>query len=574
MTATFQDPITFEVFKNAVVSLADEMGLVTLRTSHSANIKISMDFSTAITDHEGRVLGQGNGMLLHLGSVPDALRLLLRKYEGRIYPGDVYILNNSDEAMQHLPDLYVLMPCYERDQLIGFAVCTSHMTDVGGRVRGSMSTSSREIFEEGLQIPLLKLYDGGVVNETLVEMLRRNVRLPDLVLGDIEGQMAACRAGERGLVQLTDRYTLPGLRHLGDELFAYTERVTRAAIHAIPDGTYEFEDWLDDDGVGGPPVRIKVTVHVSGDRIAVDWTGSSDQVPSAINLHMTNTRSATYGALLGALGRDIPSNDGFYRCVDVTAPEGSVMNPRRPAAMAARFLTAARMMDALLGALAQALPDRVPAANDGGPDLVSFSGARGGAPFVVGMGSWGSWGGRPGLDGIDGISPLGANVAPSPIEVVEREGVFRVEQVAFVPDTGGAGRWRGGLGIVADYRVLVDEAEVQLRSSRREVRPYGLDGGAAGAPSANVLNPGTHERELPVCDRPTVRRGDVVRHVTAGGGGYGDPMARSPEAVLDDVVGGKMTLDHAKRQYGVVIDPVAHSIDETRTAEIRNQALG
>jgi N-methylhydantoinase B len=240
--------------------------------------------------------------------------------------------------------------------------------------------------------------------------------------------------------------------------------------------------------------------------------------------------------------------------------------------MAARFLTAARMMDALLGALAQALPDRIPAANDGGPNLVTFSGVGpDDRPFVVGMGMWGNWGGRQGLDGIDGVSPLAANVSPSPVEFVEREGVFQVERVQLVPDSGGPGQWRGGLAIVAEYRLLIDRAEVQLRSSRRAVLPYGLAGGQPGTASSNVRKREGESTEevLPACARPAVHRHDVIRHVTAGGGGYGDPFARAPEAVLADFVAGKVTAGHARAAYRVVIDEAASTVDGEATASLR-----
>jgi N-methylhydantoinase B len=554
-----RDPVTFEVFKNAMAVLADEMGLVMLRTAHSTIANSLRDFSTAICDSEGRVLAQGNTILLHLGTVSAAVTQLVERFAGRIHPGDVFVFNETVDVSQHLPDIYVIRACFVEDRLIGFTVCLSHHIDVGGRVAGGMAADSTEVFEEGIQIPLIKLVERSNLNEACRDLLLQNVRLPELFWGDLEGQMAACYVGEKGFAELARRYSVDGLETLQRELLDYTERLTRLELASIPDGEYDFEDWLDDDGFGGGPVRIRVTVKVEGEGVEVDWTGSASQVRSALNCPMTNTRSVSYGALQGAFGEEIPSNSGFYRAIRVTAPSGTIVNPVRPAAHAARGITTARMLDTLLGALSKALPSRIPAAGEGGFHIAQIAGRGTDGRTVVAFCNSGleSWGGRPSLDGIEGVSPYQSNVAAHSVEALEREFEVRIEQRCYLPDTGGAGRWRGGLGHLNDVRFLGSEGSVVLRWGRRDFRPYGLAGGKPGLSTAVYLNPDSPgARQLPLYGSVRIQHNDVIRMITPGGGGFGDPRERDPEAVRADFVDQKITAAYALREYGVVIDEV------------------
>jgi N-methylhydantoinase B len=572
----FRDPITFEVFKNGLTGLADEMGVVMLRTCHSPIATQSMDFSTALCDNEGNVLAQGSGMMIHLGTFPDVMRVVLNAYSTSFVPGDVYIFNDMDEAAQHLNDLYLIKPYFMDEQLLGFGLVSTHHVDIGGSVPGSMNVASSEIFQEGLQIPLVRLYEGGELNEAVMDILMRNVRLPDLYAGDLDGMLAAARVGEVGLAGLAKRYSVEGFRQLSQELLDYTERLTRAAILEIPDGVYEFEDWLDDDGINpdGPiPLRVKITVLA--DTVEVDWAGSAPQVESALNCHITNTRSVTYGVLVGAFQKEILSNQGLYRPITVKAPEGSVVNPRRPAARGCRGQTCFRMVDTLLGAMYKAVPLRIPAGSDGGVNynfLTVLDRVRGrGYPAVLGGGNLSGWGGRPGLDGIDGISPFGANLAISGnVEVSEQHGHVRVESCGYVTDSGGAGRWRGCLSVATENRVLFDEGTLRARVSRRKIVPYGVAGGKSGTPSSSIVNPGRADEVTAPQNSPiAVKRNDVLRFIHAGGGGYGHPMLRDPQAVLNDVLDEKITVGYARREYGVVIDLKLGCVNEDETAILR-----
>jgi N-methylhydantoinase B len=313
---------------------------------------------------------------------------------------------------------------------------------------------------------------------------------------------------------------------------------------------------------------------VRGDELAIDWTGRSPQVKAGINSPMPFTRSAAYVAVRCAIAPDLPNSEGYMRPIHVSAPPGTIMNPLLPGACAARGITGYRMIDAILGALAQALPERVPAAGEGGSSLPSVGGYRDGQAFVHVETILGTWGGRPTADGEEGVPNPGANQSNQPVEMIEAELPIEAVEYALLPDSGGPGRFRGGLGLVREYRLLADEAVWTMRSDRRAHPPYGVQGGRPGAPSWNVLNPGPAQRVLPTLPMESValKKGDVFRMTLAGGGGYGDPLERDPGRVLEDYLDDKVTLDHARRAYGVVIDPEVRRVDELATAELRRRS--
>ena len=471
----------------------------------------------------------------------------------------------------HLPDIFAIAPVFTggRD-LIGYSVTVVNHADVGGWAPGSMAVQSTSIFAEGVQIPPSRLVDAGALNETFLALILRNVREPALLRGDLEAQLAACHAGGEGLKKLAERHGRDGLAALNDELLDYSETLLRAALADAPDGGYTFEDHIDDDGLGSPPIPFRVTVTITGDALHLDFTGSSPQVASALNATASFTRSASYAAIQGALGSDIPANSGFYRPFTFLIPEGSILNGRRPAARGARGLVAYRIIDTVLGALAPVFPDRVPAAGDGGPDSIAVGiTEQDGSSTVLWDILCGAWGARPDRDGVDGISPLGANLANTPIEELEQSGHLRIDGYGYLPDTGGPGRWRGGLSTFRDMTILHSGASVQIRSDRREHLPYGLEGGGQGTPSSNILGGGTpHERVLPSKIVQTLTTGDRHRHVTAGGGGHGEPFTREADRVLQDVLDEKVTIAGAARDYGVVITPDG-AVDAPATRALR-----
>jgi len=568
-----EDPIGFEVVKNGLAALADELAITIVRTAHSQVVRDSLDFSTAICDADGRVVAQGCGIPLHLGAIPDAMQVLSAKFAGEVNPGDVFILNDPDEGGMHLPDIFVIKPVFAEERLIGYAACVAHYPEIGGRVAGGNAVDSTEIFQEGLQIPLLKLYDRGRRDETLISILLRNVRIPDMVMGDLDAQLAACHVGEAGLLDLAARYGAEGLQRFMAEVLDYTESRIRAELRRIPDGEYSCVDHIDDDGFGSGPIRIEVTIRIAGDRLMADFTGTSPQVRSALNATMSFTKATVYAALKCVVDDDIPSNSGFYRPITVTAPSGTILNPLRPAPRAARGLTGFRAFDAVLRALADALPGRVPAAGEGGATMIAIGGRRADrSAFIFVDFVTGGWGARPAADGLDGNSPIAANLSNVPIEEIEAHEPIRVECYGFLPDTGGAGRFRGCLSLVRQYRFLEAEALLQLRSDRRQHLPYGLDDGHPGTPSSNILNPGSREeRSLPTNVTTEIRKGDVFRHVTAGGGGYGQPLERDCARVLDDVLDSKISAEYAERVYGVVVGEGGARVDEVATRSLRER---
>ena len=569
-TFTFSDPITFEVVKNALVSLADEMAITVIRTAHSQVVRDSMDFSTAICDARGRLVAQGLCLPLHLGAIPDAMEAVLARYKDSIHSGDVFVHNDPEEGGMHLPDIFMFKPVFWQESLVGFAACVAHYPDIGGRVPGGNAVDSTEIFQEGLQIPILKLYERGQPNQTLFSILTKNVRIPDVVLGDLGAQLAACATGEAGYLRLVERYGMDRLEGLIDQLLDYTESMVRDELARVPEGTYSFQDHIDDDGFGSGPITICVTLTFAGGTLNADFTGTSRQAKSALNATVSFTKSAVYTALMCVMTPDILSNDGFYRPIRVLVPRGTILNANHPAPRAARGLTGFRTVDTVAGALHKALPNAVGAAGEGGATMIAMGGHSDlGVPFIFVDFMCSGWGARPTKDGVDGTSAIAANLSNVPVEEVELRQPVKVEEYGFVPDTGGPGKWRGSLSVVRELRFLEHEGVLQIRSDRRRFPPYGLGGGKDGTSSWNILNPGPNQEILPTNITRPITGDNVLRHVMAGGGGFGNPLERDPALVLKDIVEEKITAGYALREYGVVVDGDRPQLDLERTRQTR-----
>jgi N-methylhydantoinase B len=569
------DPIEFELFKNALFSIADEMALTVFRTTYSGVLKDNMDYSTALFDGNGALVAQGLTLPGHLGSMPTAITAVEEAFAGDVHPGDVFILNDPFRGGMHLPDVFVFKPIFADDgaggECLGWAGTVCHHTDVGGRVPGSNASDSTEIYQEGLRIPPLKLYHRGVPNETLFALIGTNVRVPVKVFGDLRAQLAACHIAEQSLRQLAAHYGGTKLRRYMTELVDYAERMTRAALRELPDGVFDFLDHIDDDGIDvGKPIPLKVTITKAGDTIHADWTGSSPQVKGAINNTLSYTKSASYCGIRSILPQNIPTNEGVFRAITVTAPEGTIANMVLPGACAARGLTGFRMVDCMFGALAKMLPDRVFAASDGGNTGVSIGGYHADrTPFIYVDFTCCAWGARPYADGLDGNSHIYANMASQPIEVTETEQPLQITAYEFIQDAMGPGKYRGGAPFRREYKLLAEEAVLQVRSDRRDFRPFGLYGGGAGRPSLNFLNPDRNPEPLPSKLTMIMRKGDLFRHEVAGAGGWGDPLERDPALVLNDVRNEFVTERAARADYGVVLG--GNSVDEAATTAVRGQ---
>jgi len=565
------DPITFAVIKNGLDSIVDEMAYDVMRTARSEIVKDVMDFSAAICDMSGNMIAQAKTVALHLGAVPEAMGVVLEHYGDDLFPGDAVILNDPYQGGMHLPDIFMFMPIFHGADMRGFTVVICHHTDVGGRVAGSNASDSTEIFQEGLRIPALKLFERGEINDTLVKLIDLNVRLPDRVIGDLKAQFAACRTGAREMGKLFDRYGAETAQAYFTELLDYAERMTREEIRQWPDGTYKFTDYIDDDGFTDTPLPIAIAITVHGDSVTVDYEGTAPQVPAALNSTKSYTNSCTYLSVRCVLKGDIPNNAGVFRAIEVRAPDASIVNPKLPAACAARALTGYRIVDAMFGALAQIVPNRVPAAGEGGNTVVCLGGYRDdGSPFIIVDMICGAWGGRPDKDGIEAITNPSQNLSNTPVETMESQHPVRVEEYALVPDSCGAGEYRGGLGIARSYRLLADEAGLQLRADRMKIQPYGLAGGEKAGPAVNELTTRDGDRvSLPSKINRKMEQGDLVRHVQPGGGGFGDPLKRDPQRVARDVWNTKISAAYARAHHRVVVDPETGMLDEAATSALR-----
>lgn len=574
-TSTSVDPVTLEIFKNALESLADEMALIILRSAYSPIVRDSMDYSTAVCDALGRTIAQGLTNPIHLGSFPRVMERLIATHGATMAEGDGFLVNDPyvDGGM-HLPDIFFIRPVYVNGERIGFTSALVHHTDIGGMAAGSMALNAEELFQEGLRLPLVKLYDRGVLNQSLFDVLKANSRMPDEIVGDLRAQISACDTVARSLARLAAKHGA-AFQPLVEELHDYAERIVRQRVSDMPDGTVVGEDYIDGLGVDGARITFRVAVTINGSDISFDWAGTSDQVKGAINCPVTTTWSLAYAALRTVLGPGIPNCAGYQRNIAMTAPFGSIVNPRPYAACAARGVIAYRMLDAYFSAFGKLMPGLVPAGGEGGPTAISFSGRRADrdAYWLVTDGILGSWGGREKYDGVEGISNPGANISNQPIELMEARLPMLVEEYAYARNSGGAGRTRGGQAMVRRYRVLAGEAVMTLRSDRRRNLPLPLDGGLPGSPSISIIERSDGARELvPTMNMGTKLLGqdDVVVHIAAGGAGYGECLDRTPDAVLNDVLDDLITPDFAREVYGVVLDAQSE-LDLAATQTLRSR---
>lgn len=575
MTTSKTDPFLLEVLRHSFDSIAEEITLTIIRTAFSQIVRDSLDFSTALCDTRARTIAQGICTPMHLGSFRDALLNLIEEVGDDLHPDDIFIMNDPYAAAgQHLPDIYVVKPITHGGRHKGWAMTLAHHSDVGGIVAGSNALGAHEIWQEGLRIPVLKLYDKGRRNETLWKLIALNVRTPDMVLGDLQAQIAACATGAHAMERLYDRYGHETIDTAIDDLNDYAYRLALSELADIPNGTYRFIDHIDGIGENPEPIKLQVAVTVSDEKVVVDWEGSSAQVHAGVNSTLPFTKASAYAALRSVMVADIPNCHGFTEVVEVRAPVGSVVNPVSPGPCGARGITGYRMIDCLMGALAQAVPARVTADGSGGSTLPTISGSIDGKPYIFCETAMGVWGGARDHDGQEGVPHIGANQSNIPVEMIEAAYPIRIEHYGYVRDSGGAGRQRGGLAIRREYRTLSDAAWLNVRSDKRAFPPHGLFGGEDGAPSMNrVLRQGRPDRVLPVLlsEPVRMRQGDIFSHTMASGGGYGDPWQRDPRSVLEDVTQDRVSLEAARERYGVAIVRAGHEyeIDEVSTRKLR-----
>ncbi len=534
------NPITVEVIGSALSSITEEMGEALVRSSYSTNIKERRDCSTAIFDRNGQTLCQAEHIPMHLGSFLAAIPRILKRFPlEMIRPGDVFIGNDAYEGGgTHLPDIVLTEPVFHGGKLVAWTINTAHHSDFADR-------GNAHIFQEGLRIPPVRLYREGILQEEVQELILLNCQVPAERLSDLRAQMAANRLGVERVAALCDKYGADVVTQAGDALLDYAERKMRAGIAAIPDGTYAFRDMFDALSLGSEQLELSLRLTVRGDEMVLDFD-APPQLRKGLNVVFTGLLAAVYYAVKSVIDPEILPNAGLARPIQVTAPKGSLLNCELPAAVGSRLLACQRVCDLVMGALAQAVPERVSAAGNGSCGSALFSGQTAeGVPWVYLETIGGGGGARPASDGLSGIHVHLTNTSNLPVEAMEREYPVTLLRYELIPDSAGAGRMRGGMGIRRNYRVE-RACRLNLEASRWMSSPWGLDGGGEAANSTVLVN---GQR---VTDRAlALETGDIVDFVTPGGGGYGTPSERSPEAVRRDLREGRISAGFAREHYGL-----------------------
>ena len=544
MTESTIDPIALELIRCRLVAGAEQMSAALWKSAYSTVIREVLDYSTAIFDAQGQMVAQSAQLPFQMMTMSAPLRFLVEGgYEWQA--GDVVLLNDPYAcAGQHLPDFMTFCPVFADGRLIAFAGAVAHMIDTGGGAPGSYVATATEIYQEGLRIPPVKILRRGEKNKELLDLIALNVRQPHKLLGDIAAMTACTRIGAAAVGALVERYGTETVERHVQAILDGSERLFRHRISQIPVGTYEAVDFVDDDGISPDPIRVALALTFAGDRVVADCSGSSPQVKGPVNMTLEMTVTTVIYTLMAALGRGVHKSDGCRRAVQVLVPPRNVLNAHSPAPVASRVTTSHRLVDVMLHALGQVVPDKVMAGYYGVSDICNIGGydRDTGEPWVHFEIEVGGWGGRPTSDGLDAFSAHVHNVANTPIEVVESSAPLRVERYELIADSAGRGQYRGGLGLRRDVRVLVDDASLNLLGDHCKFPPTGMLGGENGKTGRYMLNPDTDaERIMPnkLSNYP-IRAGDVISMQTPGGGGYGDPAQRDPKLIERDRREGKM----------------------------------
>ena len=546
------DPITVEVVRNKLEGIANEMQQTLLRSSFSPIVKEGLDASSSLFTIRGETLAQSIAIPIHLATLIPVVQKILEVFPlATMRPGDVYCMNDPYLGGTHLPDIALVQPIFFNDRPIAISATMTHHQDVGGMSPGSIPTRATEIFQEGLRLPPLKFRDAGRYNETLVAIIRQNVRIPDAVMGDLNAQVAACNVGARRIAALAADLGDNHAQAIFDELLDRSEILTRTALRTIPAGTYRYVDHSDNDGIDlDTAIRFEVAVTVKDGTFHCDFTGSSPQVRGPFNCVPSGSLAAACYAVRAVTDPAIPTNAGCFRPITLELPQGSVVNPLEPAPVNSRTATIKRITGCILGALKEVLPERVPADSSGELVVLAFGGRHEGRPYVTGELIAGGSGAGPHSDGVDVIETDVTNCMNLPVEAMEMDVPIRVHRLALRQDSGGAGRQRGGLGVVKEYEILDGEVAFTYRGERHFYAPQGALGGGDGAKAHAVIHRADGREEvIPSKMMTTLARGDRVVIETAGGGGNGVPDARDRAPVDIDVADGKVSTAAAQGKY-------------------------
>ena len=564
------DTGTLEIFRHSLKSVVEEMGITLQRTAYSTNIKIRRDHTCALFDADLRHIAQHDVAPQHIGSLVSVVPRIVPEWKDRLEPGDGILVNDPYEGAVHLPDVMLISPLYHEGTIVGYAANSAHHVDIGGGTPGGIPNDSTELYAEGMVIPGVRAVSDWTYDENVLGLILRNVREPSMRRGDYQAQLGANRIADERVSALYDTRGTEAVETALDDLLAYTERRVRAAIESLPDGTYTASDEMDGDGVTDEPVTLALTLTVDGDELTIDFTGTAAENEGPLNCTPAMAFAGTMAVVMAFLGEDLPKNDGFYRPIETITPAGTMVNPARDRPVAGGWEIAMRAGDLVTKAFAEAVPEATIAATKGIVCNVAYGGddPRDDGEYVYYETVAGGYGARAETDGMDAVQTHFQNTANSPIEELESELPVRVRRYELRTDSEGAGRTRGGLGVRRDLEFYDHEASFSLLTDRTESRPWGIFGGHAARPARFYRNPETaEETALASKSTTTLDPGDVVSVQTPGGGGYGDPLERDPEAVLEDVRDGKVSVSKAEGAYGVVVNDGA--IDAAATERCR-----
>ncbi len=539
------DVITREVIRGGLEYIAEEMGIILRNAAYSTNIKERMDHSCALFDYKGRMIAQAEHIPVHLGAMPIAVRSIEKKFEGEIYPGDSFILNDPYLGGTHLPDITIITPIFFKDVLAGYSVSRAHHNDIGGMAPGSMPGNATEIFQEGLRIPPVKLVSKGEVSKDILNFIMTNSRTPKIRKGDLMAQLSSNWTGEKRLQELITQKGMKTYKLAVDDILNYSERRFLSILSGYPEREAEGKDYMDGDGIVDDLVELVVNVKMTRKHVTFDFTGTSEQVKGAINCPYAVTLSGSYYVLRAITDPTIPANEGLYRHLSVIVPEGTILNARSPAAVVGGNVeTSQRIVDTLLKAFSKILPDRIPAASQGTMNNLIIGGTdHSGRPFTFYETIGGGAGGRPTKDGIDGIHSHMTNTMNTPIEEIEVRYPLVVEKYALREDSCGNGRFRGGLGIIRQFRTKVPVV-VSVLGERQKTAPWGLAGGEDGKKGIYyVIKTDGKKIILPGKTTTTVNAEELIVIETPGGGAWGEQQKRTEKSIKQDESNGKVK-DH------------------------------
>lgn len=550
------DPVTLSILWNRLLSITEEMGSTLRRTAFSEAVREGDDFSTGLFDHRGRLIAQGNFTPGHTGAMPSMVSSVLKVFPPEtLKPGDAMMSNDSFLGSGHFPDIFLVTPVFRDQGIVGYMVNIAHHIDVGGAAPGSQEVAGvTSAVQEGLRILPVKVIREGVFDEDILRIITGNVRVPEKLLGDLKAQRNANFVGAQRYLKLYDDYGTEVLEATMEEILDRSEQRMRERIAALPDGVYSFEDWLDDSGPGSGPIRVHVELRIEGDRMILDFSGSSDQVNAGINSYINYTRAYSSFAVKVLADALLPQNAGAARPIEVSARPGSFFNPAYPAPSGGRAAVQIRIFEVVNGALAQVLPKKAMGAHAhwSNPNISGID-DRTGRQFLQYDLIFGGLGALSYKDGCEAMSPV-MNCSNIPVEILESKNPILFHCLEFIPDSGGAGQYRGGCALRKDVEILNSHALVTLLGDRHRFQPYGVFGGKRGSLAQTILKHGNEESALSSKETRRLEQGDILSFRLSGAGGYGDPSGRDRRLIEEDIADGFITPEGAERDYGVKID--------------------